>query len=1434
MRGFAAVAAGPCRCRREIGRRRASLAALSLLVFFFALPAAPALAIPTPDVLVNVFTGLGQTLVVAGGALAGLVASVVRRRRAGGASSRSSVFAPAALAALAASLLFNAYQCREAEVERTNRLSRNLVRSSKQDGQIVLDVSLKEMPMSEQVKHPLGVTTDEVEELLREHPETFRLDVRETEEYVMGRIEGAVHMRFPDAMEDPSILAGRDRVPILFCYSGNRSGELAQEFARRGIDCRFMIGGYEKWYQEKRPLAENRLVEGPRDIEDYPGKNVLLDTAEVEALAAEGDVVFIDPRYPGDFAAGHLPGAINIPLRKLLTDEIPAYLDRVPKGKRLVGVAYDKRSSFYSLLLGSKLSKLGHEWLGRYTLPHEYMPPKPVPPVDAEPGPLTAALFAALAFLDARTGSAAAAILLLVVLIRLALLPVTVLAERSESAARRARGEVESLRTRVAAVALFRKERAKLLRARGVRPGYALAAGLLQIAAFVVLADALAGAKPIEGRPALFVVPDLSKPDPTGLLSAAIAILASAQMLLTGKFQGRRGLAAVLFLGALFFAITLPLAAALDLAVAANVAISVLHVGVFRAIEARAARPRGKNGRLRPAPPSGIVPLFGAHLYGGVGPKAARLSVLNEEGLPVPDGFVLTEAFFGREPNSAASRRDLLRAFDRLGRKRVAVRSAAMAEDGASRSFAGVFESILNVERDGLEAAIAGVAASFRSERAADYAGADDVVPCVLVQEMVPATCAGVAFTRHPSHPEEVLVEAVDGLGESLVSGRCEPRRASFGRRSRRVVEGEPAWGFEPARLVELALECERVFDGRAQDIEWACADGALYVLQSRDVTADALARDGDAAILERERRRLLERLDGARAGSTPLRREAFAELLPFPTESSLSLLERLLGPGGPAEAARRKFALPYAAEEARGALVTAFGRLYVDRPALERLFPEPRGAARVLALRTAIRCVRARETAAREWRETTGPRLEREIRVEKCRDLARLSAEDLGAVLESRLDAFLSRHAAAAEEINVVTAYQAAEFGARREADASKPVGLVGAAGVDSVTGRGEALLRDVAFGRRPLSDYLAEYGHRALCDYELAAPRFSEDPTPVLEMARALATGGEGTRAAEPRGEATDDDDARRRLEELCALKETSRHHIVRWIALLREAIREIGVRRGLGDTVFHLSIDEALALARGERQSELSSLAAARAREFAAFRGFAAADAEAELGIVEIERLGRSSAAPHGTPGALRGTCVSGGEPATGRVVVLRPGGRLDGFEPGDILVAPFTESSLAPLFRRAGGLVTEVGGVLSHAAIVAREMGLLAIVGVRGAIRELKTGDLVRLELDGSIRVLGSERRRHSRVERELPVLFRRGGDWALSGRSINVSESGALVDAEIAIGAPGGGPLEVKLDGLASVRASVVRSETQGGRTLTALAFESPAPDLKPR
>src|SRR5690606_30618846 len=375
------------------------------------------------------------------------------------------------------------------------------------------------------------------------------IDVREPEEVEMGHIAGARHCRYPDL--DPKTLGRDGRDVVLICYSGNRSSELAERFAKVGVETRFVIGGYEKWVAEGRPLVgtngERREL---RAIPDYPTRHVLLDTPEVIDLVEREGAVFVDVRYPEDLARHALPDVINLPIRRMPSDAMAAAFAALPDDRPIVVPCYDKRSSFYAEILGLRLHRLGKDFRGRYTVPHEFWLPSDSPAhvaafeaaasrtlLDRIADPVAALL---LAVRDSVAGSLLLAILLFVVVLRLALLPFSVRADRDRIVGERLRPRLAELRSR------FADDPARALRAvvhlqceAGIRPVRNLVVSVVQLLAFVVLfaAVARAGEANLE---AFLWVPALGAPDATLVLPVLVGALTAGIVLAGGRVGVRR------------------------------------------------------------------------------------------------------------------------------------------------------------------------------------------------------------------------------------------------------------------------------------------------------------------------------------------------------------------------------------------------------------------------------------------------------------------------------------------------------------------------------------------------------------------------------------------------------------------------------------------------------------------------------------------------------------------------------------------------------------------------------------------------------------------------------------------------------------------------------------------------------------------------------
>lgn len=281
-----------------------------------------------------------------------------------------------------------------------------------------------------------------------------------------------------------------------------------------------------------------------------------------------------------------------------------------------------------------------------------------------------------------------------------------------------------------------------------------------------------------------------------------------------------------------------------------------------------------------------------------VGGKALALAQLLQAGLPVPDGFCITSAaldlFLAHNqlqadaPPSSWQQASFPKVLQdavtealagHFGAKTVAVRSSAFVEDSVGASFAGQFETYLNVP--GAEGVLAATKACWLSRcntRVTEYArrhnGIQNGGMAVIVQEQIGADAAGVLFTLNPANGDEneMVIEAVWGLGAGLVGGEQTPERYFADAQTgviRRFEAGAqkqmiticPGGG---TAVVALDRSMERVLSddevgqlvhwgeriqeyyGYPQDVEWARRDGRFYILQARPITSISFCTDGE------------------------------------------------------------------------------------------------------------------------------------------------------------------------------------------------------------------------------------------------------------------------------------------------------------------------------------------------------------------------------------------------------------------------------------------------------------------------------------------------------------------------------------------------------------------------------------------------------------
>jgi pyruvate,water dikinase len=291
----------------------------------------------------------------------------------------------------------------------------------------------------------------------------------------------------------------------------------------------------------------------------------------------------------------------------------------------------------------------------------------------------------------------------------------------------------------------------------------------------------------------------------------------------------------------------------------------------------------------------------------------------------------------------------------------------------------------------------------------------------------------------------------------------------------------------------------------------------------------------------------------------------------------------------------------------------------------------------------------------------------------------------------------------------------------------------------------------------------WVASYGHRGRYESDPAQPRYGDDLRLLATALRALVTSAEEPEPLEARrARRRADCDAAwrevsgtvgavgrrsllgavRRLGRLTVVREELRSTMVRWGALARRQMLDAGrslvvTRRLEGpEDIFLLSLEE---LERALLDPAFDTRAAV-ARERARVAAWRRVDVPDHFRSEEVASFGRVGATTAGTDRRLLGTAVSPGV-VEARVCLLRSPDDEAKMSVGGILVAPTTDPGWTHLFARAAGVVVEIGGVLSHAATVAREYGLPCVSNVDDALTRLRDGDLVRVDgTHGAVEIL----------------------------------------------------------------------------------------------
>jgi phosphohistidine swiveling domain-containing protein len=771
------------------------------------------------------------------------------------------------------------------------------------------------------------------------------------------------------------------------------------------------------------------------------------------------------------------------------------------------------------------------------------------------------------------------------------------------------------------------------------------------------------------------------------------------------------------------------------------------------------------------------------------GGKGSTLACLYQASYPVPDGLViLPTAFAGDELQPGVwtqVQAHLARLRGDDPQAAFAVCSSALAEDSARASFAGEFETVLDVRSDeAVREALGTVRRSRHAERVRAYARArgveTDLEMAVVVRHLVRADLSGVLFSADPvtGSRDHMSGNYVHGLGEALVSRQATPHEFTLSR-PRGRYEGPPELKRFARQLYRLAKRLERDLGG-PQDIEWAIGGGKVYILQSRPITTllgfDPLSGEYNDSRTGDYVWSCVNAGEAMSVVMTPytwsVMRLAFGELDVLPGHASVGNI------GG------RLYQNATVAISVLGALgqnvedmVTEVGGVREEYLETMDQYLVPLPEATFLTILPGAIRMWSKQRAALRNLETFlagNPGWCRAMcrRIEAIGNGDELATLVLNEFRPRSLESFWRNYA-------TILRYGERVGKLRREL-----MGLVGPADADALlsnVSRQDELLASLgpvvslarlAQGEMSRVAYLAQWGHRGPLEAEVSAPRPFEDPTWLDRQLAAWAESPVDVEGLLARQRAAFDaawerfctryprraQSMRRRLDraaEAARQREAARSESTRLLWVSRTWVLRAGALTGIGEDAFFLSLDELLDLLVG-REAPVAAIPARR-QTYERYKALPpypllirgrfdpfqwAADPERRDDVFDSHGLLPTLTLKAPAEDMILGMPGSAGQ-VEGLVRRLDHAEDGDELQPGEILVTKQTNIGWTLFFPRAAAVVTDVGAPLSHAAIVARELGIPAVVNCGDATARLKTGDRVRVDgTAGVVEILGT--------------------------------------------------------------------------------------------
>ena len=755
-------------------------------------------------------------------------------------------------------------------------------------------------------------------------------------------------------------------------------------------------------------------------------------------------------------------------------------------------------------------------------------------------------------------------------------------------------------------------------------------------------------------------------------------------------------------------------------------------------------------------------------LYPGVGGKAKGLDLLVRNGFRVPAGFVITDL-------DTLDEGAVYQAFDALGVNLVSVRSSASNEDRPEASNAGQYETCLFVDRAHLMQSVQKCLASLDSGRVQDYARHFELAAGrmnIVVQEMVDSDKAGVLFTADPNKGSDILIEAVEGQGENLVSGQVSARRYQISRKCFRPCGDDLLSGEEVKLLYETGKKIRTAF-GEEKDVEWALEDGKLYLLQMRPITTEIIDieefdRDDDLSGHLFTKRNVGEMLPGA---VTPLTLSTSVKAIDYGIrhflamagvyksacdQTPLRLISSISGHLFFDMNLLYNMYARVAIANPQSMNLSIMGE-YHDYPPVSLPFANAfvRGFNSVKFLNYVFSGHKAMGkfdkllTRVHFAETSSAPELYKSID-------ANLALLDESLIYHYASSAYSG--SASSTLYRMVDKY----FPDKKEYQSFLSRLLSNIPNIDSadILSRLQEIARIIKrqepkaldYGPQELLDYiradkdlhlryldfLARHGHRCIKEAEMRNKPWREDEIPLMNYLSSIIRSPMGLEQKESVIDYRKEFDFVRnpilkaacisyakKSREAVVDREYTKSRLIEIIDLFKTRYARLAkllVAGGLlpeTDLIYFLTHGEIGRLIEGE--SSLAPLAERRRKAYAIQEELSFDDIYVGKPVADVFDLEEND-------GTLSGVPVSNGQ-CEGIVRIVHSVEEANRLQKGEIMVAKFTDIGWTPYYSIVNGLITEIGSSLSHGAVVAREYGLPTIVNVKGATKLLRDGDYI---------------------------------------------------------------------------------------------------------